>query len=115
MFFFDVVYLSHITFYSLWAVVVFFPPLWVFHVTSCVSTLFLFSVSFSCIHSRCSVVAERTGERISTLVTNDGVIFLHLDLIQPPLQEDDVWNIVLLIIGITKVFQRSTEFTQSKT
>ena len=24
----------------------FFPPLWVFHVTSCVSTLFLFSVSF---------------------------------------------------------------------
>ena len=29
----------------------FFPSLWVFHVTSCVSTLLLFSVFILCIHS----------------------------------------------------------------
>ena len=63
MFFFDVVYLSHSTFYSLWAVVV-FPTIVGFpRYILCLHIISVFlSVSFSCIHSRCSVVAERTGD-----------------------------------------------------
>ena len=59
--FLDSVFLSYSgIFCSLCAAVV-FPTFWVFHVTSCVSTLLLVSVFISCIHSLYSVVADRTS------------------------------------------------------
>ena len=44
--FFDCVFLSIVVLFTACGLSWFFPPLWVFHVTSCVLTLFLFSVYF---------------------------------------------------------------------
>ena len=58
--FLDCVFLSIVVLFTASGLSWFFPPLWVFHVTSCISTLFLFSVFISCIYILYSVVAERT-------------------------------------------------------
>ena len=64
--FLDSIFLSYSGIFCSMCAAVVFPTLWVFHVTSCVSTLFLFLYLFRA-YILYSVVAERTsGERIST-------------------------------------------------